>query len=53
MKARIGRLVKLNRLRTEKTCFQLKNGRFLTSFRGVADTKPSTPINYDLHALAQ
>ena len=34
MKARIGPLSKLDCLYSKKKCFQLKNGRFLTGFRG-------------------
>ena len=36
MRARIASLGKLDRLYSKKKCFQLKNGRFLTCFRGGA-----------------
>ena len=43
---------KLDRLPSKKTCFQQKNGRFQTGFRG-AHTAPSSPVTYDLHGMVR
>ena len=43
-----GHLGKLECFPSRKNFFQLKNGRFLTSFRCWADFDPSTHATYDL-----
>ena len=50
MKACLGTLGELDCLYWKKKYVEVKNGRVKASFLGWADTKPSTPVTYNLHA---